>query len=154
MKKVNLLIFSTFIHFFSCDTLKGHRGISDSEKSSQNQHTYLKSYSVVENGLQNKITNKDSIWLEKDWYYGGFFRENRIGNYFRMIIKLDNYLKYDTLWCVGTENGNLFENNGNLAHHLFTEMPKDTIRLNIYTKNKEVTSDSLEIILLSKNILK
>ncbi len=147
MKKYNYLIVILSIVVIACDTLKGHRGINDSENASHTKGVYLKSYSIINLSSQNRLSKNDSVWIEKDWYYGGICEKDRTGNYFRLIIKLSNPINYDTSWCVGIKNKELFENNGNLIHYLFTKMPKDTFEIMLYGKKNEIITDSSKVVL-------
>ena len=137
------------ILMISCDTLKGHRGINENIEESKTKQMFVKKYKLLANVNQYPFNNFQDIWLEKDWYHGGFYEKDRIGNAFRLIIHTKESKNYDTTWCVGMKNRDIFEYNRNMIHYFIQEMPKDTINIFLYKKENNNIVDSTKVNLVS-----
>jgi hypothetical protein len=96
--KLLIIICVFFTLITSCDTLKGHRGISGSIEEAENNGVLLTKYQ----NLSLNFQKKSEIWLEKEWYHGGFYQKNKVKSNNRIIFKFDkpSFAGYDTTWTI------------------------------------------------------
>lgn len=144
----------------ACNTLGGHRGISDNIEESKKIGVYLKEFTVISGNTQLKGI-KD-VWAEYAWNHPYTFKKPRIRKESQtLIFEFDNLQElgeYDKTWAL-RENVVEYENYNcgySLPYRLiFCEVDnylKDTLHLNIVRGdlvNNKITSKQ-EIVLVAQ----
>ncbi len=131
-----LIILFTSIFCISCDSISGHRGMSDSIHHSKKNKTYIKEYQLNQNPLiiNDTITfNVNSIWLEHQWKYDKN-EVNPIDSSFQLIIDLNEELNsgFSFNWNIANSFMNSFRKCSKKCIMVdFKTMPPDTLNYHI-----------------------
>jgi len=130
--KLIFLIVSVLLILTCCDTLRGHKGVSNTINESKNRTVYISEYHTLTNPVilnDTLILNVDRIWLEKKWFYGER-KSTIIGDGYQLILSLKQDVKedYSFSWTIGVDGNAYFRNcSKNSLMTDFDEYPSDTI---------------------------
>lgn len=100
--------------FVMCNTLSGHRGVSNSMEESIDRELFISEYyldsSISDLGfLPLQIKN---AWLEKQWFYGSNSRYALpMDSAYQIILELEdesNLDGYGAEWCIGLDGDRYF----------------------------------------------
>lgn len=93
--------------FVGCNTLQGHRGMSEDIEESVRRGVFIWEYTVTSNPYSindSLILEVESAWLEKRWAYPSNTNETLIGNGYQLILRVSNNItNYARTWMIGVD---------------------------------------------------
>ncbi|MFZ4398542.1 MAG: hypothetical protein ACOYO1_00795 [Bacteroidales bacterium] len=124
-----------------CDTLTGHKGVSNSADESKSRSVYISEYHTLTNPVilnDTLVLNVDRIWLEKRWFYGKK-KSTIISDGYQLILTLKKNIQkdYSFSWTIGVDGDAYFRNcSKNSLMTDFDRFPSDTLVWVVQTGDK------------------
>jgi hypothetical protein len=95
------------ITLVNCNTLEGHRGVSETIEESKSYGFFVYEYKPIEKEIIINDTLKliiDRIWLEKQWGYGKNSERISYSDVYQMILETENKINgtFSEKWQIGS----------------------------------------------------